>query len=37
LADAHERTRKEEVRVKRIEGRGPPKKGEGRRSQMKRK
>ena len=36
LADAHEKTRREEVRVKKIEGRGPPKKGEGRRSQMKR-
>jgi hypothetical protein len=36
LADAKEKTRREEVRVKRIEGRGPPKKGEGRRSQMKR-
>ena len=37
MADAHERTRREEVRVRKIEGRGPPKKGEGRRSQMKRK
>jgi hypothetical protein len=37
LGDESEKTRKEEVRVRRIEGRGPPKKGEGRRSQMKRK
>jgi len=35
LADAHEKTRREEVRVKKIEGRGPPEKGKGRRSQMK--
>lgn len=37
LFDAKEATRRAEVEQKRIDGRGPPKKGEGRRSQMKRK
>jgi len=35
LDDAKERTRREEVALSKESGRGPPKKGQGKRSQMK--